>query len=50
MPICTHEGSGMGRSERDIALTCPTAKVLKGLAIWGLSANNCDAELENVLL
>ena len=48
MPICTHEGSGMGRSERDIALTCPTAKVLKGLAIWGLSANNCDAELEKL--
>lgn len=34
-PFCTHEGSGMGRSERDIRRLCPTAKVEKGLAIHG---------------
>jgi len=32
---CTHEGSGMGRSERDIQKLCPGAKVLSGLAIKG---------------
>ena len=26
-PFCTHEGSGMGRSEGDIARACPGAKV-----------------------
>lgn len=34
-PFCTHEGSGMGRSERDIRRLCPTAKVEKGLTIHG---------------
>ncbi|WP_208597330.1 flavodoxin [Trichlorobacter lovleyi] len=28
VPYCTHEGSGLGRSERDIKRLCPTAKVL----------------------
>lgn len=34
-PLCTHEGSGMGRSESDIKKLCPGATVLKGLAIQG---------------
>ena len=34
-PFCTHEGSGMGRSERDIRRLCPGAKVAKGLALHG---------------
>ncbi|MDL2219347.1 flavodoxin [Ruminococcaceae bacterium OttesenSCG-928-O06] len=34
-PFCTHEGSGMGKSEADIKRLCPTAKVEKGLAIVG---------------
>lgn len=34
-PFCTHEGSGMGRSEQDIRRLCPGAKVEKGLAIHG---------------
>ena len=35
VPYCTHEGSGMGSSERDIKKLCPNAKVLSGLAIQG---------------
>ena len=37
-PFCTHEGSGMGRSETDIQRLCPNAKVECGLAIHGSSA------------
>ena len=32
LPLCTHEGSGMGRSETDIQAACPGAKEEKGLA------------------
>jgi len=39
IPFCTHEGSGLGNSERDIAKLCPDAKILKGLAIKGSSVN-----------
>lgn len=35
LPLCTHEGSGMGHSEADIQAACPGAKVGKGLAITG---------------
>lgn len=35
LPLCTHEGSGMGRSETDIQAACPGAKVEKGLAVTG---------------
>lgn len=34
-PFCTHEGSGLGRSERDIARLCPGATLAEGLAIHG---------------
>lgn len=34
-PFCTHEGSGMGVSERDIKRLCPAAEVKKGLPITG---------------
>ena len=40
-PFCTHEGSGMGRSEIDIRRLCPGAKGEKGLAIHGGSAESC---------
>lgn len=38
IPFCTHEGSGMGRSEREIRKLCPEAKVLGGTAIHGAEA------------
>jgi len=49
IPYCTHEGSGMGSSERDIKKLCPNAKVLSGLAIRGGSVNKADQDVENWL-
>jgi len=42
LPFCTHEGSGLGGSERDIRRVCPNAEVLSGLAIRGGSVNNAE--------
>lgn len=49
LPICTHEGSGMGQSELYIVRTCKNAKVLKGIKIQGSYANACDEILKNEL-
>jgi flavodoxin len=45
IPYCTHEGSGMGSSERDIKKLCPKAKVLSGLAIKGGTVGRADKDL-----
>lgn len=45
-PFCTHEGSGMGRSESDIRQLCPQAKVEKGLAIHGADVSHARKSLE----
>jgi flavodoxin len=42
VPFCTHEGSGIGRSENDIRKLCPNAKVLSGIAIRGSSVASAD--------
>lgn len=39
IPYCTHEGSGLGQSVRDIKKLCPNSRVLDGLAIKGGSVN-----------
>lgn len=44
-PFCTNEGSGMGRSEKDLRKLCPEAEVLPGLAITGHKVNEADALL-----
>ena len=49
IPYCTHEGSGMGSSERDIKKLCPNAKVLSGLAIRGGSVGRADKDVANWL-
>lgn len=49
VPYCTHEGSGLGSSERDIKRLCPTAKVLSGLAIKGGAVGRADKDLTNWL-
>jgi flavodoxin len=49
VPYCTHEGSGMGSSERDINTLCPNAKVLSGLAIRGGSVDRADKDVANWL-
>lgn len=40
VPFCTHEGSGLGYSEKDIEKLCPEATILKGIAINGTSASS----------
>jgi flavodoxin len=45
VPFCTHEGSGMGHSEMDIAKACPKATVLKGIAIHGTSASSAESNV-----
>lgn len=42
-PFCTHEGSGMGSSERDIQKLCSGATVEKGLAIVGARVNEANS-------
>ncbi|MBQ5332139.1 MAG: flavodoxin [Oscillospiraceae bacterium] len=46
MPFCTHEGSGIGNSTKDICRICPNAKVGKGLAIRGSYADKSEKEIE----
>lgn len=41
-PFCTHEGSGMGHSERDIKRLCPSATIEKGLAIVGSTVTTAE--------
>lgn len=45
-PFCTHEGSGMGRSVKDIKKLCPNAQVENGLAIHGASVNMAKSDIE----
>ena len=46
IPFCTHGGSGLAGTEREIAAACPNAKVLDGLAIVGKSAQNDSAAVQ----
>ena len=48
-PFCTHEGSGMGRSEADLKRLCPGARIGKGLALRGGSVNQAEPEIKKWL-
>ena len=45
-PFCTHEGSGLSRTEQDIQAAAPGAVVKPGLAIRGSEADQAAAKLE----
>ena len=45
LPLCTHEGSGLGRSESDIASICPDAQLLEGLSVRGSDAGSAQTEV-----
>lgn len=49
IPFCTHEGSGIGNSERDIKKLCPNATIFPGIAIWGSAVKGADSLVENWL-
>ena len=46
LPLCTHEGSRMGSSERAIKELCPDAVLLDGLAVRGSGVSSAQAEVE----
>lgn len=45
IPFCTNGGSGLGRSEKDIAALCPKARLLGGLAVSASGAEGARAEV-----
>ena len=47
VPFCTHEGSGMGHSEKDIAKSCSKATLLEGIAIHGTSSSSAGSEVSS---
>lgn len=49
LPLCTNEGSGMGKSERDIQKTCKGATVAAGLSISGSSVAESGPQIEQWL-
>ena len=49
IPFCTHEGSGLGNSERDIRKLCPNANVLHGIAIRGGSVKSAGNSIKTWL-
>lgn len=48
-PFCTHEGSGMGNSIKDIKQLCPGATVEDGLLLCGCSVNRATDEIKRWL-
>lgn len=49
IPFCTHEGSGLGHSEKDLAKLCPAAKLLRGLAIKGSMVRSAQRDVSEWL-
>lgn len=45
VPFCTHEGSGFGKSLKDLAVACPESKILEGLAIRGSSVKSANLKV-----
>lgn len=45
MPFCTHEGSGMGRSVKDIRVLCPDSEIGRPLAIHGADAAGSEKDV-----
>lgn len=49
IPFCTHEGSGLGKSVRDITKLCPKAEVVNAIAFHGGSVAKAKGEVEKWL-
>ena len=45
LPLMTHEGSGMGSSEKDLKRLCKGAKFGKGLAVRGTACEGAEQEI-----
>ncbi len=46
IPFCTHEGSGLGSSVRNIEKLCPKAEVINAIAFHGGSVKNAREGVE----
>ncbi|MEN6391688.1 MAG: flavodoxin [Syntrophomonas sp.] len=49
VPFCTHEGSGLGVSMRDLKKLCPDSRVIDGLAIRGRNADRAKNDVSEWL-
>ena len=49
VPFCSHEGSGLGGSIRQLKMAVPDANLTAGVAIHGAAASHCDREVELIL-
>lgn len=49
VPFCTHNGSHLGRSVKDIAKLCPKATILDGLAVRGKDVKNAKNDVSGWL-
>jgi flavodoxin len=49
IPFCTHEGSGIGNSERDVKRLCPNATIMESIAIRGSSVESADNMVQSWL-
>lgn len=49
VPFCTHEGSRLGRSIREITKLCPQSTILDGLAVRGTDVRNAESEVSEWL-
>ncbi|HEX9260958.1 MAG TPA: flavodoxin [Candidatus Bathyarchaeia archaeon] len=47
VPFCTHEGSGLGSSIRDIAKLCPRAELVNAIGFHGTNVKNARKEVES---
>ena len=49
VPFCTHEGSAMGRSERDIKQLLPSSEVLNGKPVRGSRVKSSGEDIKSWL-
>lgn len=49
VPFCSHEGSGLGGSIRQIKMTVPEARLAAGVAIHGAAASHCEREVKLII-
>ena len=49
VPFCSHEGSGLGGSIRQIKNAVPDAHLTAGVAIHGATASHCEREVDLIL-
>ena len=49
VPFCSHEGSGLGGSIRQLKMTVPDADITAGVAIHGAESAHCDREVNLII-